>query len=90
MIFFALFGNGHYYNVVSTLINVVKLNVEKDNVVLMLSNVVHTNVEIHNVDSTFLNVVNSNVKIRNIHLMLIWGCLTPRRHVNQKATLKQH
>ena len=43
MIFVALFGNGHFYNVVLTFINVVKLDVEKD-VVSMLSNVVHINV----------------------------------------------
>ena len=37
---------------VSTLPNVVKIDVENDNVVSTLSNVVQTNVEIDNVDST--------------------------------------
>ena len=63
MIFF--FGNGHFHNVVSTLTNVVKLNLEKDNVVSMLSKLVHINVEIHNVDSMLFNV-NSNVEIQNV------------------------
>ena len=50
MIFFVLFGNGHFYNIVSTLSNIVKLAIEKDNVVSMLSNVVHNNIEIQNLD----------------------------------------
>ena len=54
---FVLFGNGHFHNVVSTLTNIVKLDVEKDNVVSTLSNVVHINVEIRNVDSTLFDVV---------------------------------
>ena len=39
-----------FYNVVSTLTNVVKLDVENDNVVSTSSNVVHINPEIRNVD----------------------------------------
>ena len=85
MIFFVPFRNGH----VSTLTNVVKLDVEKDKVVSTLSNVAHINVEIHNVDSMLFDVVNSNVEIRNVVSTLIGGCTTSRRHVNQKTTLKQ-
>ena len=48
---FQPFENGHIYNVVSTLINVVKLDVENNNVVSTLSN---KEIEIENVDSIFL------------------------------------
>ena len=37
MIFVVLFGNGHFHNVVSTFIDVVKFNIET------LSNIVHIN-----------------------------------------------
>ena len=47
--YFFFFWNGHIRNVVSTLPNVVKIDVENDNVVSTLSNVVQFNVEIHNV-----------------------------------------
>ena len=50
---FQLSANGHIHKVVSTLINVVKLDVENNNVV-------HINVEIDNVDSTLFNNVNFN------------------------------
>ena len=50
MIFYLfLFGNGHFHNDVSTLTNVVKLDVENDNVILTLSDFVHIDDEIHNV-----------------------------------------
>ena len=42
------FWNGHIRNVVSTLPNVVKIDVENDNVVSTLSNIVQFNVEIQN------------------------------------------
>ena len=48
------FSNGHICNVVSTLPNVVKIDVENDNVVSMLSNVVQFNVGVHNVFSTVI------------------------------------
>ena len=48
------FPNGHIRNVVSTLPNVVKIDVENDNVVSTLSNVVQFNVEKHNVVSTLI------------------------------------
>ena len=86
MNFFVLFRNDHFHNDVSTFTNVVKLDVENDNVISTLSNVVHINFEIHNVDSTLFDVVNSNVEILNV---LSNTCLTSRRRINQKATLKQ-
>ena len=49
---FVHFENGHVHNVLLTLPNVVKLDVENNNVVLTLPKVVHINVEIDNVDST--------------------------------------
>ena len=88
---FIFFPNGHTCNVVSTLLNVVKIDVENDNVVLTLSNVVQFNVEIYNVVlthvSTLLNVVNVNVDVHNIVSTLIWCCTTSRRHINLKTTL---
>ena len=65
------FSNGHIRNVVSTLPNVVKIDVENDNVVSTLSNVVQFNVEIHNPVSTLLNAVNLNVDVHNVVLTLI-------------------
>ena len=58
------FSNGHIRNVVSTLPNVVKIDVENDNVVSTLSNIVQFNVEKH-------NVVNYNVDVRNVVSTLI-------------------
>ena len=65
---FQLFGNGHIHNVVSTLINVVKLNVENNSIV---STVVFINVEIDNVDLALFNIVNFNVDIHNFASTLI-------------------
>ena len=73
------FSNGHIRNVVSTLPNVVKIDVENDNVISTLPNVVQFNVEKHNVVSTLLNVVST----------LIWHCATSRRYINQKTTLNR-
>ena len=60
------FSNGHIRNVVSTLPNIVKIDVENDNVVLTLSNIeiVQFNIEIH-------NVVNYNDDVHNVVSMLI-------------------
>ena len=60
------FSNGHIRNVVPTLPNVVKIDVENDNVVLTLSNIeiVQFNIEIH-------NVVNYNDDVHNVVSMLI-------------------
>ena len=65
------FSNGHIRNVVSTLPNVAKIDVENDDVVSTLSNVVQFNVENDNVVSTFLNVVNFNVNVHNVVSTLI-------------------
>ena len=48
------FSNGHIRNVVSTLPNVVKIDVEIHNVVSTLLNVVDFNVDVHNVVSTLI------------------------------------
>ena len=76
------FSNGHIRNVVSTLPNVVKIDVKNDNVVSTLSNVVQFKVVIHNIVSTLLNVVNFNVDVHNIVSTLVWRCVTSRRHIN--------
>ena len=93
---FQLFVNGHIYNVVLTLINVVKLKVESSNIVSTLSNVVNINNEIDNVVLTFLNVVstlfnvvNFQVGIHNVVSMLIWQCPTSRRRNLTTTTLNQ-
>ena len=78
----SLFSNGHIRNVVSTLPNVVKIDVKNDNVVSTLSNVVQFKVVIHNIVSTLLNVVNFNVDVHNIVSTLVWRCVTSRRHIN--------
>ena len=65
------FSNGHIRNVVSTLPNVVKIDVENDNVDSTLSNVVQFNVEKHSIVSTLLNVVNFNVDVHNVGSTLI-------------------
>ena len=59
------FPNDHTRNVVSTLPNVVKIDVENDKVVSTLSNVVQFNVEKHSVVSTLFYVANFNVDIHN-------------------------
>ena len=66
-----IFSNGHIHNVVSTLINVVKIYVENDIVVSTLPNVVQINVEMGNVDSTLFNVITFNVDVHNIVSTLI-------------------
>ena len=63
---FQLFENGHIHNVVSTLIYVMKLDVENNSIVSTLSNTVNIIAEIDNVDLTLFNVVNFNVDIHNI------------------------
>ena len=59
--FFQLFENGHIPNVVSTLINVVKFDVENYNIVWTMSNVVTINVEKDKVDLALFNVDIHNV-----------------------------
>ena len=86
---YIFFSNGHIRNVVSTLPNVVKIDVENDNVVSTLSNVVQFNVEKHNVVSTLFYVVNFNVDIHNIVSTLNWRCATSQRHINPKTTLNR-
>ena len=83
------FPNGHIPNVVSTLPNVIKIDVENDNVVSTLSNIVQFDVEIHNVVSALLNLVNYNFDVQNVASKLIWRCATSRRHLNLKTTLSQ-
>ena len=65
------FSNGHIRNVVSTLPNVVKIDVENDNVVSTLPNVAQFNAEKHNVVSKLFNVVNFNVDVHSVVSTLI-------------------
>ena len=86
---YIFFSNGHIRNVVSTLPNIVKIDVENGNDISTLSNVVQFNVEKHNVVSTLFYVVNFNVDIHNVVSTLIWRCATSRRHINLKTTLNR-
>ena len=72
-------SNGHIHNIVSTLPNVVKIDVENDNVVSTFSNVVQVNDEKNNVVSALFYVVST----------LIWRCATSRRHINLETTLNR-
>ena len=83
------FSNGQIRNIVSTLLNVLKIDVENDNAVSTLSNNVQFNVKIHNIVSMLLNVVNYNADIHNVVSTLIWRCATSRRHINLKTTLNR-
>ena len=80
------FSNCHIPNVVSTLPNVVKIDVENDSIVSTLSNFVQFNFEKHNVVSMLFNVVNFNVNVRNVVSTLIWRCATLRHHINLKTS----
>ena len=83
---FFFFSNGHICKVVSTLPNVVKINVENNNVVSTLSNVVQYNVEIRNVVLTSFNIVNFNVDLHNVVSTLVWQCAASECQINLKAT----
>ena len=66
---FQLFENGRVHNVVSTLINAMKLDVENNSIVSTLPNADNINAEIDSVDLTLSNVAtphhpNSNVRPR--------------------------
>ena len=52
-------SNGHIHNIVSTLPNVVKIDVENDNVVSTFSNVVQVNDEKNNVVSALFYIVST-------------------------------
>ena len=69
---FFFFGNKHFHDVVSTLINILKLDVDKDNVFSTLPKVVCISVEIHNVDSTLYVLVNPNVEIHHVVSTMVW------------------
>ena len=85
----SIFFKWSFCNIVSTLPNVVKIDVENVNVVSTLSNIVQFNVEKHNVASTLFYAVNFNVDIHTDVSTLIWHCATSRRHINLKTTLKR-
>ena len=81
--FFQLFENGHIHNVVLTLINVMKLDLENNSIVLTLSNFVNINIEL-----TLFNVANFNVDIHNVVSTLIRHCPTSRRHITLTTMLR--
>ena len=84
----SFFENGHIHNVVSTLINVMKIDVENNSIVQTLSNVVNMNVEIDNVNLTLFNVVNFNKDMYNVVSTLVLHCPTSRRHITLATTLR--
>ena len=71
------FSNVHIINFVSTLPNIVKVDVVND-VISTLSNFIQIKVEI-----------DSNVDVLNVVSTLIWRCVTSRHHINLKAKLKE-
>ena len=83
------YSTDHIHNVISTLISVVKLDVENNNIVSTLSNAVNINVEIDNVDLTLFNVVSFNVDVHNDVSTLIWHCRTSSHHITLTTTLRQ-
>ena len=85
------FSNGHIHNFVSTLPNVVKIDVENDNLVSMMSNIVQFNVEKHSVVSILFYVVNFNVDTHscfNVDLTLCDAATSYQPKSNVGPTLK--
>ena len=76
----------HIHNVVSTLINVVKLDVEFKNIVSTLPNAANINVEL-DVDLTFFNVLNFNIDIHNVvtHVLLTLSDVRTSYHPNNNV-----
>ena len=68
---FQLFANVYIHEGISTLINVVKLDVENSNAVSTLSSVAKANVVKYNVGLTKFNVVNFSVDTYNVVSTLI-------------------
>ena len=81
---FSTFWKWSFPNVVSTLINVVKFDVENYNIVWTMSNVVTINVEKDKVDLALFNV-----DIHNVVSTLIWHCPTSRRNITLTTALRQ-
>ena len=77
---FQLFKNDHTDNVVSTLINVMKLDVESNSIVPTLSNV-NVKLEIDHVGLALFNVKKFNVDIHYVVSTLIWHCPTSRHYI---------
>ena len=67
---FSIFWKGHIYNIVLTLINVIKLDAENSIIVSTLSNIVNINVKIDRVDLTLSNVATSYHRNRNVETTL--------------------
>ena len=67
---FSTFWKGHIYNIVLTLINVIKLDAENSSIVSTLSNIVNINVEIDSIDLTLSNVATSYHRNRNVETTL--------------------
>ena len=86
---FQLFEYCHIHNIVSTLINAVKLGIENNNIVWRLSNIVNINTEIGNTDSTLFGVVSFNIAIHNVLSTFIWHCPTLQCHITLTTTLRQ-
>ena len=77
---FQLFKNDHTDNVVSTLMNVMKLDVESNSIVPTLSNV-NVKLEIDHVGLALFNVKKFNVDIHYVVSTLIWHCPTSRHYI---------
>ena len=86
---FHFYTNDYIHNVVSTLLKILKRDVENGNVVLTWSNVVHINVEIDNVNLTLFNVVKRcHTQLFNTNLTLPEVTTSRQPTNNVETTLK--
>ena len=67
----------------STLLNVVKLNVENSSVASTLCQFVQ--IKVDNVDSALFNVVDFKINVYNIVSAWPWRSPASRRHINLKS-----
>ena len=69
--YYVFFGVGNIHNIVSTLLNNVKLDVENDGVISKSSKVAQDDIDIDDVVSTLFDIVNSNVDIHSVVSVLV-------------------
>ena len=83
--FIFFFSNGYIRNVVSTLSNFVKIDVESDTWFRRCLTLLNSTLK----SNTVFNVVNFSVDVHNVVSTLIWRCEMLRHYINRKSTLNQ-